>query len=74
MGDWNCTLHLVNPSANLASKFKSQHMFMMKPNFNLGFFENPTPVTLNMVTLKSYNPTMTRIVEPILVQLILQGC
>jgi hypothetical protein len=74
MGGWNCTPHLVNPSANLSSKFKSQHMFVMKPNFNLGFLENLTPVTLNMVTLKSYNPTMTRIVEPILVQLIFQGC
>jgi hypothetical protein len=64
VGGRKCTTCRVNPPANLSLESKFQHMSVMKPNPNMGFPEN----------LKTCNPTMTMIVELVLVQLILQGC
>jgi hypothetical protein len=60
VGGWNCTLGLINLLVILFSKFKSQHLSMMKPNFNPSFPKNFEPITL-----KSYNPNVTKIATPI---------
>jgi len=57
LGGWNYTPGLINPLIILFSKSKSQHLSMMKPNLNLSFPKNFEPITL-----KSYNPNVTKIV------------
>jgi hypothetical protein len=74
VGGRNRTPRLVNPLINLSLESKSWHMSVMKPNPNPDFLENLKPITLNPLTLKSYYPTVIRILALVLVQLILQGC